>query len=99
MDYKNDMSFAIMEKETKYKYHKKREKVKKEAQGVVCKIECEECGKLFIGETRFNEATRMNQHKKDVEYQRTNNAIAKHVQETKHEINWTREKRTTLGRS
>jgi hypothetical protein len=32
--------------------------------------------------------TRMSQHTKDVEHQRTNNAAAKHVQETNHEINW-----------
>ena len=39
-------------------------------------------------ETKFNVTTRMNRHRKDVEYLRTNNAIAKHIQETKHKINW-----------
>ena len=32
----------------------------------------------------------MNQRKNDVEYQRTNNAIAKHVEETNQQINWGR---------
>ena len=32
-----------MEEETKYKYHKKKEKMKKEEEGVLYKIECKEC--------------------------------------------------------
>ena len=38
-----------------------------------------------MGETKFN-LMRMNQYKMDIEYQRPDNAIAKHVHETSHEI-------------
>ena len=49
---------------------------------------CKGYEKVYIGNTKFNVITRMNKHKKEVEYQRINNAVAKHVQETNYEINW-----------
>jgi hypothetical protein len=42
---------------------------------------------IYIGETKFKMEKRIQQHKKDVEYERTeNSAIA---EQFKHEIDWT----------
>ena len=43
--------------------------MKKEEEGVVYKIKCKECEKVYIGETKFNVTTKINIHKNDVEHQ------------------------------
>ena len=46
------------------------------------RVNCKDCEKIYIGETKFKMGNRMKQHKKDVEFKRiNNNAIAKHVEE------------------
>ena len=66
-----------MEEDTESKYHMWREIRKRK-----------ELEKVHIGDTKFNVTTIMNQHKKDVEFLRRNNAIAKYEHEKNHEINW-----------
>ena len=69
---------------------KKEDKKKKEEEGVVYKIKCRNCDMIYIGETKFKMEKRIQQHKKDVEYGRTeNSAIARHAEQFKHEIDWT----------
>ena len=43
------------------------------------RVNCKDCEKICIWETKFKMGKRMNQHKKDVEFKRMNNndAIAK----------------------
>ena len=42
--------------------------------------------------------TRMNQHKKEVDYQGSNRAIAKKLKETSHEIDWKEAERLERGK-
>ena len=69
---------------------KKEDKSKKEEVGVIYKLKCRNCDKIYIGETKFKMEKRILQHKKDVEYGRTEiSAIARHTEQFKHKIDWT----------
>jgi len=60
-----------------------------EEEGVIYRVDCKDCKKIYIGETKFTIEKRIKQHKKDVEFERVeNNAIAKHVKEKGHRIEW-----------
>jgi hypothetical protein len=61
---------------------------KKEEERVVYKVKCKNCEKLYIGETKFRMMKGIQQHQKDVEFRRTSSAIARHVEDFKHEIDW-----------
>ena len=66
-------------------------------ESIIYKTERKQREIAYTGETKFNVTRRLDQHKKDVEYRGTN-AIAKHVQETNHEINWERGRMFRTGR-
>ena len=48
-----------------------RRKEDKEEEGVVYKVKCKDCDKIYIGETTFKMKKRIDQHKKDVQFGRT----------------------------
>ena len=54
-------------------------------EGAVYQISCQDCEKIYIGETKFTMRKRIEQHKKDVKFGRMNNTIAKHVEESTHQ--------------
>ena len=74
--------FSIYIENEKRECKKKLREVNAEEEGVIHRIECKQCD-CQIHLRKKNEATQ-----KDVEYSRTNNAIAKHIIETEHDINW-----------
>ena len=55
---------------------------------MVYKVKCKNCEKIYIGESKFRMMKRIRQHKKDVQFRRTSCAIARHVEQFKHEIDW-----------
>ena len=60
-----------------------------EEEGVIYKVNCKDCDKVYIGETNFAIEKRIKQHKKNVEFGRVeNNVIARHVKEKEHQIEW-----------
>ena len=80
---------------------KKKEDKKNKEEGVVYKVNCKNCDKIYTGETKFKMKKRIEEHKKDVEFKRiSNSAIARHVEEFKHEIHKLRERKVkTLTRN
>ena len=54
---------------------------------VIYKIKCNDCDKVYIGETSRNKSTRMKEHSKDIKNFSDNSNIAKHVNEQKHSFN------------
>ena len=52
----------------------------------VSSARCKACEKLYIEETKFNLDIILKQHMKDLQLSRTNNAVGKHMVETKHKI-------------
>jgi GIY-YIG catalytic domain. len=78
----------LLAAKVKKRMQKRKQEIEDKEEGGVYKIECKDCYKIYIGETKFNIEKRIKQHMKEVEYKRTNNAIAKHVIETGHTINW-----------
>ena len=62
---------------------KKEDKEGKEEEGVVYKVECKDCDKIYIGETKFN------MKKKDVQFRKTlSSAVARHVEQCEHKMDW-----------
>ena len=57
-------------------------------EGVIYQVNCKDCEKIYIGETKFAMKKRIEQHKKDVNFGRTNNMIAKHVKNSNDQIDW-----------
>jgi len=55
--------------------------------GVIYKIECNDCEKIYIGETRQKLKNRINQHAYDISKKNGNTAIAEHANDKKHSIN------------
>ena len=52
-------------------------------------MNCKDCEKIYIGETKFRMSKRIKQHKRDVEFGRSNsNAIARDIEEHNHQIHW-----------
>ena len=68
---------------------------------MVYKVNCKNCNKIDIGETKFKMKKMIEEHKKDVDFKRiSNSAIARHVEEFKHEIHKLRERKVkTLTRN
>ena len=57
-------------------------------EGVIYKVNCKDCNKIYNEETKFGMGKRMKQHWKDVEYERIDyNAIARQVKE-EHKVDW-----------
>jgi hypothetical protein len=53
----------------------------------VYRVNCKNCNKMYIGETKFKMRKRIKQQKKNIEFKKiNNNAIAKHVEEEEHQI-------------
>ena len=75
------------EKKLTFFFRKDSEKFE-QAKKKIYQISCEDCEKIYIGETKFTLRKRMEQHKKEVKFGRTSNAIAKHVEESKCQIDW-----------
>jgi GIY-YIG catalytic domain. len=68
---------------------KKKNNEKNKEEGVVYRVSCKNCNKIYIGETKFKMKKRIEEHKKYVEYERiSNSAIARHVGEFNHENDW-----------
>ena len=70
---------------------RKNEKEKETEQGVVYKVKCKDCGKLYIGETGRMLKLRLKEHKygaKKKEDQENVSGLSQHMQTTKHEIDF-----------
>ena len=77
------------EYEVKEKMGKKKNNKKNKEEGVVYKVNCKNCENIYIGETRFKMKKRIEEHKKVVGVRRiSNSAMARHVEEFDHEIDW-----------
>ena len=63
---------------------KTRESNDNNEEGAVYQINCQECDKMYIGETKFKIGKRMGQHKKDIQFRRENSAVVRHVLELGH---------------
>ncbi|KAK8762142.1 hypothetical protein V5799_026589 [Amblyomma americanum] len=74
-----------------------KDKLKKEKfPGVIYKIPCSDCDHSYIGESG-NFERRLNEHKNDVKKKKAcSNALAEHVENTKHDIAW--EEAAIIGR-
>jgi hypothetical protein len=68
--------------------NKKKKSKDAKQKGVIYQVPCEECDRVYIGETKKRLKDRLRQHKDDVRLKRDTNAIYKHVMESDHEINW-----------
>ena len=56
---------------------------------VIYKIPCDECDKVYIGETKRPVSERMKEHQRDVRLARTEtSAVAEHAHKTGHSLNW-----------
>ena len=64
------------------KMMKSKVKVRKD-EGVIYKIECKNCDKIYIGETKLKVQKILDQHKKDVQRINENIAVVNHVMEQK----------------
>ena len=62
---------------------KKNNEKNKEEEGVVYRVSCKNCNKIYIGETKFKMKKWIEEHKKDVGYERIRNNA-----EFSHEIDW-----------
>ena len=77
---------------------------KKKEEEPVYGVNCKDFEKMYIGKTKFRMKKRIEQHKKDLDYKRTNsNAIVRYVEEHKHEIEiiqwfWKRRKGCSQGK-
>ena len=56
---------------------------------VVYEIPCGGCDKSYVGETGRGVETRLKEHKSDVKFHRTSNAIVLHIDECHHLPEWT----------
>ena len=78
-----------MESEKEEKMEKKtRESNDNNEEVAVYQINCKECDKIYIGETKFKIGKRMGQHKKDIQFRRENRVVVRHVLELVHQIDW-----------
>ena len=58
-------------------------------EGVIYQVNCKDCEKIYIGETKFTMEKRIGQYKMDLKFGRTSNkAIARQVGEYNHQIDW-----------
>ena len=57
-------------------------------QSVVYEIPCGGCLKTYVGETGRGVKTRLKEHKNDVKFHRTSNAIVLHIDECQHLPMW-----------
>ena len=69
------------------------ERKPKKAQGpspksVVYEIPCKGCNKTYVGETGRGVETRIKEHKSDVKFHRTSNAIVVHIEQCQHLPDW-----------
>ena len=64
---------------------RKKNDKKNNEEGVVYKVNCKSCEKIYIGETRFEMKKRIEEHKKDVKFRRIGNSA---MEEFNHEIDW-----------
>ena len=55
---------------------------------VVYEIPCSGCFKTYVGETGRGVETRLKEHKQDVKYHHTSNAIVLHIEKCKHLPIW-----------
>lgn len=69
---------------------------KEQNSGVVYKVPCSGCPKVYVGETSQLLELRVSQHKKDVEHRSRHTALAKHAYETGHRFAF--EDTTIVGR-
>ena len=53
-------------------------------------IECKDCEKIYIGDTKFKVQKIVDQHKKDVQRIKENSVEVNHVMEQKHTFDWER---------
>jgi hypothetical protein len=67
---------------------KTRGKLNEGVKGVIYKVKCKDCEKVYVGETKKTLDERLKQHKDDVRLMRENNAIFRHVFEFSHMIDW-----------
>lgn len=56
--------------------------------GLVYCIGCKDCNKVYVGETARCLKSRVREHKGDVKVGKEKNAIAKHVGDFEHDVNW-----------
>ena len=56
--------------------------------GIIYQIKCSDCDMFYIGETGRDLDTRVREHRRDVETQKTSNAIFLHKSSKDHSINW-----------
>ena len=74
--------------------NEKADEKNKEEEGVLYKVNCKDCENMYIGETKFRMRKRIEQHKKDVEFRNmSSSAIARHVDEYKHEMDWDKKRK------
>ena len=64
---------------------RKKNDKKNNEEGVVYKVNCKNCEKIYIGETRFEMKKTIEEHKKDVKFRRIGNSA---MEEFNHEIDW-----------
>ena len=55
---------------------------------VVYEIPCGGCNKSYVGETGRGVETRLKEHKSDLKFHRTSNAIVVHAEQSHHLPNW-----------
>ena len=54
----------------------------------VYQINCKDCAKIYIGETKFKIGKRIGQQKKYIQFSRENSAVVRHSLELGHQIDW-----------
>ena len=65
-----------------------KEKKKETDKSVVYEIPCTGCNKTYVGETGRGIQIRLKEHKSDVKFHRTSNAIVLHIDTCHHLPNW-----------
>ena len=68
--------------------HKESREDINDAKSVVYEIPCKECQRTYVGETGRGVNVRLKEHKSDVKFHRTSNAIVLHIEQCNHLPDW-----------
>ena len=66
----------------------RKEKNEGSEKSIVYEVPCSGCYKTYVGETGRGLKTRLQEHKSDVKFHRTSNAIVLHIEECQHLPKW-----------